>query len=424
MTATEDPRAAPTEADSGAGRPAVPRRTIVLLSLCAIVSHSLARSTYPILLPAIESELLRNHAQAGSLSTVNFGAYLAGVAVVTALSGRLEPIRVLYGGLALAVAGFAVLSQAGSYAQLAAGLALAGMASAAIWNSTPVIAAGLVGPQRRGLVMGLLSSFMGLGIVAASQGTNLVRSLAHDDQVWRPIWVGAASFAALLLVLMGLFLRPPATSRVSGGFSLARLKLVPGWKMLTASYLLSGLSVSSFTPFFGVALEEHGFSRHHVANLYSLFGLAAALTAVNLGRVSDRIGRRPVLLGAQAVVAGAALLVVTGTEPFATIAAMAFGAASFTFPVLVAAYLSDYLHGRELSNALGALTLLYGIALTAGPFLSGSVGDSSIGFNGVFTGVAAVSVAGALFISRLPRVGRPRLLDGNHPDVNREEVNR
>lgn len=183
--------------------------------------------------------------------------------------------------------------------------------------------------------------------------------------------------------------------------------------MLTTSYLLSGLSVSSFTPFFGVALEEHGFSRHHVANLYSLFGLAAALTAVNLGRVSDRIGRRPVLLGAQAVVAGAALLVVTGTEPFATIAAMAFGAASFTFPVLVAAYLSDYLHGRELSNALGALTLLYGIALTAGPYLSGSVGDSAIGFNGVFTGVAAVNVAGALFISRLPRVGRPRLITGS-----------
>ncbi|MDH4077448.1 MAG: MFS transporter, partial [Acidimicrobiia bacterium] len=216
MTATDDPQSR-IHAGLPAERPAVPRRTIVLLALCAIVSHSLARSTYPILLPAIEAELLRNHAQAGSLSTVNFGAYLAGVAVVTALSGRLEPIRVLYGGLALAVAGFAVLSQAGSYLQLAAGLALAGMSSAAIWNSTPVIAASLVGPQRRGLVMGLLSSFMGLGIVAASQGTNLVRSLAGDDQVWRPIWVGAASFAAVLLVLMGLFLRPPRTSRVSGG---------------------------------------------------------------------------------------------------------------------------------------------------------------------------------------------------------------
>ena len=75
------------------------KRTVALLALCGIVSHTLARSTYPILLPAIEEELLGSHQLAGALTTINFAAYLVGVGVVTAISGRTEPIRLLLSGL-------------------------------------------------------------------------------------------------------------------------------------------------------------------------------------------------------------------------------------------------------------------------------------------------------------------------------------
>ena len=51
------------EAATGETRRRIPAGTILLLAMSTIVSHSLARSTYPILLPAIESELLRSHAQ-------------------------------------------------------------------------------------------------------------------------------------------------------------------------------------------------------------------------------------------------------------------------------------------------------------------------------------------------------------------------
>lgn len=380
-------------------------RMVALLALSAIVSHTLARSTFPVLLPAIEAELLDSHQQSGLLSTINFAAYLVGVALVTSISGRLEPARLLYAGLFLAGSGFGLLSQADGFLQLAGGLALAGAGSAGIWMSIPVIATSVVGPARRGMVMGLLSSTMGLGIIAVSQGTNLVRAVQSDDRAWRPVWLAAAAFSLLLLLTASALLRPPATASVSGGVSLRRLRAVPGWAPLTASYLLFGLAISGFTPFFGVALEEAGFSRTHVSNLYSMFGLSAALVAVNLGRMSDRIGRRPVLLGALVVLSVASLLVLTGREPFATFAAVGFGGASFTFPVLIAAYLSDHLQDRALSNALGAITLLYSCALTAGPFLSGTLGDSRFGFDTVFLSVAACGLLGALCIHRLPRPG-------------------
>jgi MFS family permease len=378
------------------------RRTVALLALCGVVSHSLARSTYPILLPAIEEELLDNHQQSGLLTTANFAAYMAGVGIVTSVGGRFEPARILRVGLACAVVGFGVLATATGFWTVAIGQALAGVASAAIWMTAPALATSSVGPNRRGTMMGLMSSTMGVGIVLASQGTRLARELTEDDGLWRPTWLAAAAFSLALLIAIALALRTPATASISGGVSLSRLRSVPGWLPLTGAHLCSGLVVSSFAPFFGAALEEQGFDRAHVANLYSLLGLAAVFAAITLGRLSDRTGRRPVLIGALLTMSVTAMLVILGREPFATIAAAGFGAASFTFPVLVTAYLSDHVKDRAFSNALGALTLIYGFSLILGPTLSGTIGDSRLGFDAVFIGLAVIALVGALAARSLP----------------------
>ncbi|MCP4225925.1 MAG: YbfB/YjiJ family MFS transporter [Actinomycetia bacterium] len=379
------------------------KRTVALIALAAVVSHTLARTAFPILLPAIEDELLANHTQAGLLTTVNFASYLAGVAVVTAVSGRMEPIRLLQTGLASAIAGFVLLATAHGFTQLALGQAMTGIGSAGIWMSAPVLATSVVPGNRRGTVMGLLSSAMGLGIFIVSQGTNAMRLARDDDQTWRPTWVAAAIFALVVLVVIVGLIQTPPTARITGGVSLARLRTVPRSGALIVGFWVFGLIVASFTPFLGAALEEKGFSRTHVGNLYSLFGLAAAVGAVSLGRVSDRIGRQPVLLGAMGAISAAALLVVAGREPFATMAAVMYGIASFTFPVMIAAYLSDHLQDRAFSNALGALTLIYGTAMAAGPYISGIIGDSRFGFDVVFVGVAVLALIGAAAVFQLPR---------------------
>ena len=378
------------------------RRTIALLALCGIVSHSLARSTYPILLPAIEEELLENHQQSGLLTTANFAAYMFGVGMVTTISGRYEPARILRAGLALAATGFGVLAVATGFWTIALGQALAGMASAGIWMTAPALATSTVPANRRGTMMGLMSSTMGVGIVVASQGTRWSRALTDDDQLWRPTWVAAAGFTAILLLAILVALRTPPTTAITGGVSLTLLRSVPGWLPLLAAHLCSGLIVSSYIPFFGAALEDEGFDRGHIANLYSLFGLAAVVAAVSLGRISDHTGRRPVLVGALLAMSATSLLVIVGREPFATLAAIGFGAASFTFPVLVTAYLSDHLKDRAFSNALGALTLIYGCSLIVGPTLSGTIGDSRLGFDAVFAGMAAIAIGGAATARALP----------------------
>jgi predicted MFS family arabinose efflux permease len=371
----------------------------------AVVSHALARSTLPILLPAVESELLSNRQQAGFLGSANFVAYLVGVGLVTVVSGRIEPIRLLATGLASALAGFVALAVAGGFGPLVVGQALTGLGGAGIWMAAPTIATAVASDHRRGLVMGLVSSTMGLGILAVGQGTNLVRGLADDDGLWRPTFVGAGLFAAAVLTVVLAVIRVPPTAPVEGGVSLARLRTVPRWGVLVVGYVLFGLVVAPFAPFFGLLLKDHGFSAGHITNLFSLLGLAAVVGPVNLGRLSDRVGRQPILTGSMAAISVAAALTLTGREPWVGVAIAVFGATSFTFPVLIATYLRDHLQDRAFANALGALTLIYGIALIVGPAAAGTVADSSLGIEAVFVAMTAIAAVAAVAVALLPRTG-------------------
>ncbi|MGI9597197.1 MAG: MFS transporter [Acidimicrobiales bacterium] len=390
--------------DDSSGRSSSnPLAIIAAMAASAVVSHALARSTFPILLPAIETELLSNRQQSGLLGSANFVAYLVGVAVVTVVSGRVEPIRLLISGLVAAGAGFVLLATADGMAGLAAGQALTGLGSAGIWMSGPAIATGAAPPNRRGMVMGLMSSAMGFGILLAGQGTNLLRQIQGDDQLWRPTFIGAAIFAAVVLAVTTVLSRVPGTEPIEGGVSIERLRTVPRWVVLSSAYWLFGLVSSSFPGFFGLLLKDHGFTPGHITNLFSVLGLAAVLGAVNLGRVSDRVGRRPVLTGSMVAIGAAAALALVGREPFAAISIATFGAASFTFPGLTVTYLRDHLEDRAFSNALGALTLIYGTGLIIGPGLAGTVADTDLGVEAVFVGLCAIALLSAAIIAFLPR---------------------
>lgn len=397
-------RSTPLDAPEPAStrRASNPLLIIATMGACAIVSHALARTLFPLLLPVIETELLSTRQQSGLLGSANFVAYLVGVALVTTISGRVEPVRLLLAGLAAATIGFAVLTTANGFWALAAGQAATGLGGAALWMSAPTIATAAASPERRGLVMGFISSSMGFGILASSQGTNLIRSISDDDQLWRPAFVGALVFTVLLLVMTLLIVRVPSTVPIKGGISLKLLQTVPRWLVLCVGYLLSGLVASSFAPFFSLLLKDQGFSPSHITNLFSLLGLAAVIGAINLGRISDRVGRPPVMAGASLAMAAAAGLALVGREPFAAISIAAFGAASFTFPVLTVAYLRDHLEDRAFTNALGALTLVYGVGLIIGPAVSGTVADTDLGLRTVFMGFATISTVVAIIMSFLP----------------------
>lgn len=374
-----------------------------------MVSHTLARTTYQVLLTAIRDDLLsQSNQRAGLLATVTFVAYMLGVAVMTQFSGKIEPLVTLVLGLWVCLGGLMVLTVAEDFAQLAAGVALLGSGSGGIWMSVPAIATGAVDASRRGMVMGFLSSSIGFGLVLIGQCVRLVRGFLGDDGAWRPLWAIGAGFTAAVLVLVLVFMRPGATEQSNTKISLANLRQVDGWVPLTLAYILFGLVISGYAPFLGAKLTEDGFSEGHVATLYSLIGLSAIIGAVSLGRLSDRIGRRPVMASAMAMIGIASLLVLTGREPYATISAVINGSFSFAFPVLVTATLRDQVSDRAFSNALGALTLIYGVSLFVGPLIGGAIGDSSAGFDLLYLLVAVLALGSAGLVLLVPSRAQAR----------------
>ena len=78
------------------------------------------------------------------------------------------------------------------------------------------------------------------------------------------------------------------------------------------------------------------------------------------------------------------------------------GSASFAYPVLVATVLRDQVSDRLFSNALGVITLIYGVSLTLGPMVAGAIGDSRVGFDLLYACMAVMAIFAAAAVSAIP----------------------
>jgi predicted MFS family arabinose efflux permease len=386
-------------------RPAARPATVIGLGMLGVaVAQAFGRFTYPVLLPAIQDDLLGSYAAAGFLGTLNLFAYLVGTLAVTTTAHRLEPVRLVQGGLALSAAGLALIAVAPSGVVVGMGLVLTGVAGAVIWLPTPGLAGSVVRPERRGLAMGLVSMGVGLGIVFAGQLAGWVRRSSGDD-VWRPVYVVEAAIAVAAVVATLLWLRPSGggTGKASPG-GLGALRSVPGWLHLTVAYAAYGLSYTLFVSFLVAALEDDaGFSSAHAGTVFALLGLAVVVGGVLLGRLSDRVGRRPALVGGFLLMAVCAVGVLVGAEPWVALSAIGFGLSFSGLPAVIAAHLGDHLEPRGFSAAFGTLTLFFGVVQVVGPQLGGWLADATGGFTTTFVLSAAAATVALVACALLPR---------------------
>ena len=381
----------------------------MIISTTTVVSHSFGRSTYGLLIPAIEDSLDLSHAQAGVGGTATYAAFLLATLLVGSISGRVEPINLMRAGLLVAAAGFFVNAVAPSYPFLLLGLALGGAAGAGIWIPAPTVATAGVAPDRRGLVIGLLTATIGLGILAVGVGTNLMRSLFDDNGLWRPVWAVQAVVALLLFALMVTVVRRPPTASVSGGgVNLTLLRQVPGWWQITLAYALYAMAGGGFFSFVVAALEEDGgLSRGGATTVFAVMGLAGAVAAPVTGRLSDGFGRRPVMLGSVSAVALSALAVAFGPQAAVVAGAILFGSIAGSFPTQVAAYVRDHADAREFAGVFATMLLFFSVAAITAPTLMGWLADVSGSFTVPYTGLAALAFAIIVIVFSLPKSELP-----------------
>lgn len=199
---------------------------------------------------------------------------------------------------------------------------------------------------------------------------------------------------------------PLRSARVNAGGTLRIERAMP-WALITAACLGCFAASSSGTtraPFLLEMSGELGVSMPLVANLVSLTATAWGIASAMGGWLTDRFGRRPLLILAPIVLALAMALQATSSN-FYVLAAWASisGAACGTFMGVLFAEVASHVEDRQRGRALGWVMAGQSLTLVIGVPMAAAVG-SLIGWRGWLVCVAgfAAATAIALFVT-VPR---------------------
>ncbi len=189
----------------------------------------------------------------------------------------------------------------------AAGGVLSGAAVAYVGDYFPY--------ERRGWASGWVMSGIAVGQILGIPAGKLLAAAAGYQ--WPFLAFGIVMIVAALLVWKAVPQPPverasePVTVR-GAARSYARLLAQRGPRAAMLAYLLMFFCIGLFVPYFPIWLERTvGLEARHIAGLFLFGGLANMVAGPLAGRLSDRIGRKPLVV-ASCVIFGVALLVVPG----------------------------------------------------------------------------------------------------------------
>ncbi|MDH4148517.1 MAG: YbfB/YjiJ family MFS transporter, partial [Acidimicrobiia bacterium] len=299
--------------------------SLLFIAAGAMVSQGFGRFTYPVLLDAIDDDVLHSYERAGLLGTIGVLAYLLGTALMSYASTRAEPVSLVRAGLSLSLICLVLMAIAPGFAILAVGSFLGGLGGAGAWIPSPGLGAAAVGPQRAGLAIGLVGAGIGSGIVVAGPLTNLVRSLSGDEGAWRPVYVIEALIAVVVLAGVLFVVRLPATGTSAERIPVSVIRRVPGWKLLLAAFGLFGFAYSLYFYFLVAQLKEDGWSSSARNWIFTLLGVASVAGGIIFGRISDSHGRPLTMAVGFALLTVSPLLTLSGVAPLVIAAAVSFG---------------------------------------------------------------------------------------------------
>jgi MFS family permease len=264
-----------------------------------------------------------------------------------------------------------------------------------------------------------------MAIALTGQITAWVHAVAGEGS-WRPVWGVVVAVCAVIMILVLAFLRPVehrpddlAVGRV------AVRKVLPGATALLLAYGIYGVSFAIYTHFLVAALQDElGYGSGPAATAYSLLGLASILGGVVLGRVSDRLGRKPVLVVALLLVGAACVVIPLGWEAVVLPSVIAYGLLMTGIGAVIVAYLSDLLEPRDMAAAFGAITLSLGVAQLVAPPIGGWIVDATGSFRLTFVLAGVAGVAAGILAAFLPTRRARAAASAEHRAQQGEQVPR
>lgn len=343
------------------------------------------------ILPALAEQEFQMVARSAILSFIvvfglskAFTNYFAG-----RLSDRWGRKPLLVGGWLIAAPVPFMLMTAPSWGWILAANLLLGISQGLTWSTTVIMKIDLVGPQKRGLAMGL-NEFAGYVAVAASAwGTGWIASHSHLRP--EPFYLG------VVYVLLGLLLSRYAVRETLGHAQLEASqhaqvldKPLPAreifWKttlkdrnlaMVTQAGFVNNLNDGMAWGLFPIFYAQVGkLDLASIAGLAALYPLVWGLGQLWTGSLSDRIGRRPLIVGGMLVQAlGLALIVAWPVYASFVAGSVLLGlGTAMVYPTLLAA-IGDVAHPSWRASAVGIYRLWRDGGYAVGALLAGLTAD-------------------------------------------------
>lgn len=198
--------------------------------------------------------------------------------------------------------------------------------------------------------------------------------------------------------------RPDADATPPGVPTISRGALATVWFTLFLDLVGFGIII----PVLPYYAESFGATPKVVTLLSTAFSLAQFVCAPLLGRLSDRHGRRPVMLVSIAGSCAASLVLASAGALWLVFAARALGGASNANIATAHAYVADSTPPEQRAKYMGLMGSAIGLGFVFGPAIGGLLsvpGHPELPFV-VAAGLAAINWVMALFL--LPETRRPQ----------------
>ena len=258
------------------------------------------------------------------------------------------------------------------------------------------------GVANRGTIMSVYT-FISLSVLMAGQFL-----LTTYDPAGSELFSIVAMLLALALVPVSLTKAPDPRRPATIGFDVSGL-----WRLSPVAFagcLSVGLVNGSFWSLGPVFASRSGLDIDHLVSFIAGATLAGAIAQLPLGRLSDRVDRRYVIIAAATCAAISGVLLSAWIQPSTTlliVLSSAFGGFAMPLYAVSVAHANDFADDTRFVETAGGLLLLYGIGASLGPLIaSGLMGY--YGSGGLFVFTTFVHMALALFtIVRMKLRPRP-----------------
>jgi predicted MFS family arabinose efflux permease len=270
--------------------------------------------------------------------------------------------------------------------------------SASSYNQTAMSTVSDAAPQtRQGETMGRYLTFLGFGmLLGPALCSRLVEPLGYEGLFWI---AGLVPSIGILLLIFGaptnIRKRDISKKRTTMDTRKSLGKILDNKNVLLLSYCRASFSTaqSIFLALFSIYLvNQLGYSESTLALLFTVRGLANAVARYPAGRISDRIGRKPLMYSAFSLL-GVSFILIAYTKNIylLTVAMGLYGLCWGTRASAEWAFLTDLVEPQLKTISISYLSSVFSLGTTLGSIASGFL-TTVFPYSTVFLIAAAINL--------------------------------